>query len=362
MRGLGADVRAHLAVHADASRFERAARRPCRVRLSRATGSASSCCTTRRWPVPISRSARPTARFGARRSRSAISPHQPAMDIESLAWTHDGVATRVAFAGEVFEMEDQRNWTDASYKTYSTPLSRPFPVVIPEGGVIEQSIVFEAGARRAPVDRCIDGCRDGAVGARVARARRAHGTGPARARGDARRLHRARRRLVAPSAARRRRRAPRGARHPHRLVARRARSRRASRPATCRSTCASPLMIPPRSRSRSRQPPRPGPSCGSPCSTAAPRDRAGALAGAGGCRGPPAARRRAHRRRPLALHRAQPTASRPARTTCPPSRSPSRRRCTRPSGRSSSSRSRSSSRSCATRPASSAVGRCTSAR
>ena len=28
----------------------------------------------------------------------------------------------IRFEGDLFEMEDQRNWTDASYKTYSTPL------------------------------------------------------------------------------------------------------------------------------------------------------------------------------------------------------------------------------------------------
>ncbi len=29
--------------------------------------------------------------------------------------------------GEVFEMEDQRNWTDASFKTYCRPLALPIP-------------------------------------------------------------------------------------------------------------------------------------------------------------------------------------------------------------------------------------------
>ncbi|HEU4755618.1 MAG TPA: hypothetical protein VFS72_03060 [Agromyces sp.] len=74
----------------------------------------------------------------------AVAPHQPAMDIGSLAWTHDGVAVRAEFTGEVFEMEDQRNWTDASYKTYSTPLSLPFPVRIEPGAVIAQSVAFTA--------------------------------------------------------------------------------------------------------------------------------------------------------------------------------------------------------------------------
>ena len=33
------------------------------------------------------------------------------------------VTASFAFEGDEFEMEDQRNWTDATFKTYSTPLS-----------------------------------------------------------------------------------------------------------------------------------------------------------------------------------------------------------------------------------------------
>ncbi|MGK9148147.1 hypothetical protein KXS11_11030 [Plantibacter flavus] len=69
-----------------------------------------------------------------------VSPHQPAIRIGSLSWTGDRIATRVEFAGDVFEMEDQRNWTDASFKTYSTPLSLPFPVPLAVGEVITQQV------------------------------------------------------------------------------------------------------------------------------------------------------------------------------------------------------------------------------
>lgn len=69
-----------------------------------------------------------------------VAPHQPAIRIGSLAWTGDRVATTVRFSGDVFEMEDQRNWTDASFKTYSTPLSLPFPVALAVGDVVEQSV------------------------------------------------------------------------------------------------------------------------------------------------------------------------------------------------------------------------------
>lgn len=46
----------------------------------------------------------------------------------------------VSFAGDSFEMEDQRNWTDASFKTYCTPLTLPFPVVIQSGDRVNQSV------------------------------------------------------------------------------------------------------------------------------------------------------------------------------------------------------------------------------
>jgi len=69
-----------------------------------------------------------------------ISPHQPAFDIAALDSVHDGLATSLEFSGDVFEMEDQRNWTDASFKTYSTPLSLPLPVRVEAGSVVTQGI------------------------------------------------------------------------------------------------------------------------------------------------------------------------------------------------------------------------------
>ena len=46
-----------------------------------------------------------------------ISPHQPFKDIQALSWhPSDRVQARIQLEGEVFEMEDQRNWTDASFK------------------------------------------------------------------------------------------------------------------------------------------------------------------------------------------------------------------------------------------------------
>ena len=70
----------------------------------------------------------------------AISPHQPVVDIAALSWRYAGVDVATYFEGDVFEMEDQRNWSDASYKTYSRPLALPFPYDIAPGERVRQSV------------------------------------------------------------------------------------------------------------------------------------------------------------------------------------------------------------------------------
>ncbi len=51
-----------------------------------------------------------------------------------------GLWAGVRFTGEVFETEDQRNWTDASFKTYSTPIRLPFPAEIAAGTRLRQTV------------------------------------------------------------------------------------------------------------------------------------------------------------------------------------------------------------------------------
>ncbi|GAA2014956.1 hypothetical protein JL107_08790 [Nakamurella flavida] len=69
-----------------------------------------------------------------------IAPHQPARDIAALRWRVGTLAVEMDVVGDVFEIEDQRNWTDASFKTYSTPLSRPFPVELGPDDAVTQAI------------------------------------------------------------------------------------------------------------------------------------------------------------------------------------------------------------------------------
>jgi len=83
-----------------------------------------------------------------------ISPHQPAFDIAGLVWDVDGLHVDARFSGDTFEMEDQRNWTDASFKTYSRPLASPFPYRVEAGETVTQRIdltVVPAGGSSEPV-------------------------------------------------------------------------------------------------------------------------------------------------------------------------------------------------------------------
>ena len=81
----------------------------------------------------------------------AIAPHQPARDVAELRWRRPGVDVALEFRGDVFEMEDQRNWSDASFKTYSTPLSEPFPVRLEPGTVVRQQVVVRCTPNAVPV-------------------------------------------------------------------------------------------------------------------------------------------------------------------------------------------------------------------
>ena len=57
-----------------------------------------------------------------------VHPSAPATDIAGLAYAPaPGLRLGIDFVGDAFEMEDHRNWTDASFKTYVRPLSRGYP-------------------------------------------------------------------------------------------------------------------------------------------------------------------------------------------------------------------------------------------
>ncbi len=58
-----------------------------------------------------------------------------------------GLAVDFSFEGEAFEMEDQRNWADASFKTFAMPMARPAPFVLRSGEELRQRVRIAASGR-----------------------------------------------------------------------------------------------------------------------------------------------------------------------------------------------------------------------
>jgi hypothetical protein len=77
-----------------------------------------------------------------------VSPHQPFLEIQKMNYSLHGIGVEIRFEGDIFETEDQRNWSDSSYKTYSTPLRIPIPALIKAGEKIEQRITISVSGRR----------------------------------------------------------------------------------------------------------------------------------------------------------------------------------------------------------------------
>ncbi|MCW5558831.1 MAG: hypothetical protein KIT22_13515, partial [Verrucomicrobiae bacterium] len=62
-----------------------------------------------------------------------------------------GLWAELLFEGEAFETEDQRNWIDASFKTYGTPLQLPRPVTVPAGARMRQAVTLRLRSDGTPV-------------------------------------------------------------------------------------------------------------------------------------------------------------------------------------------------------------------
>ncbi|HEX6093756.1 MAG TPA: hypothetical protein VFZ07_10415, partial [Dongiaceae bacterium] len=70
-----------------------------------------------------------------------INPVQPFYNIHALS--HEIAPGNWAICrmeGDSFEMEDHRNWTDASFKTYVRPLAEPWPYTLAAGKSFDQAV------------------------------------------------------------------------------------------------------------------------------------------------------------------------------------------------------------------------------
>jgi D-apionolactonase len=73
-------------------------------------------------------------------------PACEALDVEGP----DGARITCEFEGDLFEMEDQRNWTDASFKTYCTPIGLGYPTQAQPGQRIHQRVTMRIAGTRPP--------------------------------------------------------------------------------------------------------------------------------------------------------------------------------------------------------------------
>jgi len=72
-----------------------------------------------------------------------IAPVPPFRNVRALR--HEpapGVRVELRFEGDTFETEDQRNWSDASFKTYSTPSNLPVPVEVTPAEHVDQKVTL----------------------------------------------------------------------------------------------------------------------------------------------------------------------------------------------------------------------------
>jgi D-apionolactonase len=77
-----------------------------------------------------------------------ISAYQPFFAIRALK--HEfapGAFVLVRLEGDTFEMEDQRNWSDASFKTYVRPIGLPWPYELAAGKELEQRVSLRIDGR-----------------------------------------------------------------------------------------------------------------------------------------------------------------------------------------------------------------------
>lgn len=72
-----------------------------------------------------------------------IAANDPFLNIRAMRWqAASGGVYQLDFEGDIFQTEDQRNWGDASYKTFCTPLSLPFPVQLHQGDTVCQRVTL----------------------------------------------------------------------------------------------------------------------------------------------------------------------------------------------------------------------------
>jgi hypothetical protein len=82
-----------------------------------------------------------------------ILPDQPFFDIKGISYeaAGTGIILKLEMDGDIFEMEDQRNWSDASFKTYCTPQARPKPHPVKTGDKVRHTATLTLSGKVRPI-------------------------------------------------------------------------------------------------------------------------------------------------------------------------------------------------------------------
>lgn len=95
-----------------------------------------------------------------------ITPHDPFTHMKSMTYPlDDQTSVSILFEGDLFHTEDQRNWTDASYKTFCTPLDIPYPVKVNKGDSVSQVITIQVTAKQSQASVFLENKPEITVGA-----------------------------------------------------------------------------------------------------------------------------------------------------------------------------------------------------
>jgi len=78
---------------------------------------------------------------------------QPFFDIKGISYeaAGTGITAKLEMDGDIFEMEDQRNWSDASFKTYCTPQARPKPHPVKKGDRVRHAATLTLSGKVRPI-------------------------------------------------------------------------------------------------------------------------------------------------------------------------------------------------------------------
>jgi len=113
-----------------------------------AASSAAGAQFVARGPAGEQRGMLPQLVAPQRMEGETILPMFPAFTALTLTLT-DGLRLELEFEGDRFEMEDQRNWTDGSFKVYSTPVGLPVPRTLEAGERLSQRLHLRVGRSAA---------------------------------------------------------------------------------------------------------------------------------------------------------------------------------------------------------------------